>query len=144
MWMLFHLMLIQRFLKLSSLFFFHFFLFCCSEWLLLFFLPACWSDLRLHPVCWIALVYFSVQLLYCSALYLLLGILLYFLCWGSVFIQFSSDFSEHLYDHSTLNYQICCFFPFHQCHFLMFCHVLFGTFYVSFLPDSPCLFLCTR
>ena len=87
MQMLVHLMVSHKSLKLSSLFSFFFF-FALIRWVPLPCLWVYWSFLLFHLVCyWTPIVYFSVELLYFSALWFMFETFLYFLlihlCWSS-------------------------------------------------------------
>ena len=106
MWILVHLMLFQRSLKLSSFkyfskkFLFYIFLFWLGDFHYPRLFPDYWFVLLYHLICyWFPVVYFSFQLLYSSAL---IGSFLYFLTlfWSSYCVPpLFSKFSEHLCEH---------------------------------------------
>lgn len=85
-WMLVHLMMSCKSLKLSWLFFIPF-SFCCSDWIISTALQVYWPFLLLHIICfWSPLLYFSLQLLHSSILWLLFGTLYFVSLWNSNFI----------------------------------------------------------
>lgn len=112
MWMLFHLMLPYRFLKLPSLFNI-LFCFCCFVWVSStvlssrsLVLSSASSSLQLNP----SSVFFSlVTVFFSSVISFCIFVVVEVL---SVFIH-SSEVSEHLYDHSFEFYQVKCLYLFH-------------------------------
>ena len=102
--MLVYLMLSQKSLKLCSLFIIFPLFIALIGWVSLPYLWVHWSFLLLHVVWyWFLLVYFSVQLLYSSALWFIVNSFLYFFYLFvevfTVFIQSSPKRGKHSYYH---------------------------------------------
>ena len=139
MQMLVCLVLSRKSLKLSSLFS-HSFSFCCSDWVSstvlssgkLFFASS------IIVWCWIPPVYFSVQLLYSSALWLLFGTFLYILslCWSShcVYPFFSWGWWALLWLLFWTLYQVNYFSPFFKVFwgFILFFHLEYMPLFLHF------------